>query len=234
MHCGSRARRAGGLREQQQVEQQQQRAVAPRRRHRAAAQAPAPAAQPAAAGRSTPPSVERSPASRPRVADQHRHDRHPSAGHGLHRRPEHDQRLLPVRQRQRWRQRPPAQAVRPARPDAARAGGSSRQEADPGRPRRRHQRRLRPAGVHDQPGLLEAAGHLRDGCRDRAGVLVDPEQRRGQHGSALQLRRRCRVRAHPAARQEDRVHAVQRAGNRLHRRRSHGASPRRRACRSRR
>ena len=35
--------------------------------------------------------------------------------------------------------------------------------------------------------LLEAAGHLRDGRRDRPRVLVDPEQRRGQHGTALQL-----------------------------------------------
>ena len=67
-----------------------------------------------------------------------------------------------------------------------------------------------------RPELLAVARDLRDGRRDRPGVLVDPAQRRGQHGTAVQLRRRGPVRAH-ATPLEDRVRPVQRAGHRLHR-----------------
>ena len=129
-----------------------------------------------------------------RHADQHRHDRHQAAGHRLQRRPEHDSGVLHLRQRQRRRQRPSAQALRPVGPDPAGADRGGRQAAHPDRSRRRDCRRVRPARMHDRPGLLEGPGHLRDGGGHRPRMLVDAEQRGGQHGAALQLRRSGAVR----------------------------------------
>ena len=155
-----------------------------------------------------------------RDADQYRHDRHQAAGHGLQRRPEHDQRVLRVRERQRRRQRPSGQAVRRVRPDAAGADRGGGQEADPDRPRGRDRRRVRPARVHDRPGVLEAAGHLRDGRGHRAGVLVDAATARRSTWARATARTAPCSTASAQKPYEDRVRAVKRAWYRLHRRRA--------------
>ena len=90
-------------------------------------------------------------------------------------------------------------------------------------------------GYWKQLGIYEMDAGIAPEC------WSTPEQRRGQHGTALQLRRGGAVRAEHGEGQEDRVRAVQRPGHRLHRRRSgvaregrgradHSSSPR--TCRS--
>ena len=140
-------------------------------------------------------------------------------GHRLHRRPEHDQRLLRVRERERRCQRSPAEAVRRARSDAAGADHRRRQAADPDRSRRRDRRRLRPARVHARRVLLEvssASSRWTPASRRSAGRRRTA--RPSTWGRATERRRRA-VRDQHGQGQEDRVRPVERPGHRLHRRR---------------
>ena len=151
-----------------------------------------------------------------RHPDRARRHRHQPAGHVLHRHPEHGERVLRLRQRQRRHQRPPDQALHRDRADQPGPDRGRRQAAGADRSRGRHHRQHLHHRVLGGQQLLAEARLLHHRLRDRARVLFDPEQRRRQHGPAVQLGRGGAVRARPA-RQQDRLRPVERPRHRVHR-----------------
>ncbi len=159
------------------------------------------------------------------IADQGRRDRHQAAGHGLHRRRHDGAGVLHLRQRERRHQRPPDLVQGLHRADQPVPDRGLRAQADPDRQGGRHRRRLQPHRVRRRPQVLGVARHLRARRRHRARVLGHLQQRRPEHGPALQLGRR------PAGRrarggEEDRLRPVERSGHRVHRRRAPRPWPR--------
>ena len=166
-----------------------------------------------------------------RHPDRARRHRHQPAGHVVHRHPEHGQGLLRLRQRQWRHQRPPDQALHRDRADQPGPDRGRRQAAGADRSRGRHHRQHLHHRVLGRQQLLAEARLLHHRLRDRARVLFDPEQRRRQHGAAVQLGRGGAVRARPA-RLQDRLRPVQRPRHRVHRGRVPRRSRRPRTCRS--
>ena len=139
--------------------------------------------------------------------------------HRLHRHPEHGQGVLRLRQRQRRHQRPADPVPHRDRADRPRPGRLAGQEAGRERQGARHRRQHQHHRVRGQPqattsskGFYIIDSGIAPECYSTSNSAA------GEHGPALQRRRRHAV-PDPPGRQEDRARPVQRARHGLHRRR---------------